>query len=176
MSKILERLSSAEDDIKKLQDQLSSMKNNHQGSSEEANKNNSNNENNANSNVSDKQFENLKKDLKDKLDVINKKINNLQSESNQHDKDISYLKDHISQGHEDNAEESGEKEGKEGSLDANEAKKITIDLSALKKKLEEVDNRERKDVKELHDEINLLKMQLKHLKAEKIESKTSIED
>ena len=89
--------------------------------------------------------------------MINKKINNLQSESNQHGQDISYLKDHLGQA--DNSD------GNAGSLDANEAKKLAIDLSNLKKRLDEVDNRERKDVKELQDEINMLKMQLKHLKA-----------
>lgn len=45
----------------------------------------------------------------------------------------------------------------------------------LKKKLEEVDNREKKDVRDLQEEINSLKQQLKSLKNEKIESKTSLE-
>ena len=30
-------------------------------------------------------------DLRDKLDIINKKINNLQTDSNQHEKDIAEL-------------------------------------------------------------------------------------
>jgi hypothetical protein len=46
----------------------------------------------------------------------------------------------------------------------------------LRKRIEEVSDKEKKDVKSLQDEIANLKLQLKSLKDERIESKTSIED
>ena len=54
MSKIFERLTSAEDLIKKLQDDLSFIRNNQHKSSEGDSKNNSQSVNNASSSVSDK--------------------------------------------------------------------------------------------------------------------------
>ena len=44
--------------------------------------------NNVVSGVTDQEFEDLKRDIRDKMDVTNKKINNLQTDSNQHEKDI----------------------------------------------------------------------------------------
>ena len=57
---------------------------------------------------------------------MNKKINNLQRDSNQHDKDISEL------------QEMAKKEGEE---EVKEESKGDSDLSEIKKRLEEVDRR-----------------------------------
>lgn len=40
-----------------------------------------------------KEVEDLKRDIRDRLDTLNKKISNLQSESNTHDQEISYIKE-----------------------------------------------------------------------------------
>lgn len=53
----------------------------------------SNGQNNGASGISDQQFQDLKKDIKDKMEVANKKINNLQTDSNHHDQEIGYIKD-----------------------------------------------------------------------------------
>ena len=45
---------------------------------------------------------------------------------------------------------------------------ISSDLLKLKKRVEDLDNREKKDVKDLQEEINSLKEQLKTYKNEKI--------
>jgi hypothetical protein len=41
----------------------------------------------------DKDLEDFKRDLRDKLEIINRKIANLQSDSDSHDQDISEIKD-----------------------------------------------------------------------------------
>lgn len=61
----------------------------------------------------------MKKDLKDKFDVINKKINHLQMDSNQHETDIQELRELI--------KEVSEKNNNNNS---------NIDLSEIQKKLE----------------------------------------
>lgn len=72
------RLLSAEEHIKKLDEELKKLQNN-QGH------NSQNQSNVASSSRGDKDVEELRKDLRDKLDVINKKLNNLQSETDHHD-------------------------------------------------------------------------------------------
>lgn len=87
-------MSKAEEHIKKLDDELKKLKERKSGlNSENNSNNNSNNANNANNannsaqpggGVSDQEFEDLKNSLKDKIDVINKKLSNLQNESTNH--------------------------------------------------------------------------------------------
>lgn len=72
------RLLSAEEHIKKLDEELKKLQN-IQGH------NSQNQSNVASSSRGDKDVEELRKDLRDKLDVINKKLNNLQSETDHHD-------------------------------------------------------------------------------------------
>lgn len=55
-------------------------------------------------------------------------------------------------------------------------KSLSLDISELKKRLGEVDSREQKDYKHLLDELNSLKQQLKSLKSERVDSKTSLEE
>ena len=64
----------------------------------------------------------------------------------------------------------------EGNGNNANSESIMADLSELKKRLEEVDCREKDDVKYLQDEINKLKEKVKALKSQKIESKTSLEE
>jgi hypothetical protein len=45
----------------------------------------------------DKDLEELKRDLREKLEIINKKINNLQSDTDNHEQEINYIKDIIAQ-------------------------------------------------------------------------------
>ena len=49
-------------------------------------------------------FGDLKKDMKDKLDIINQKLKNLQSETDHHDQEISYIKDMLDQNDKNNEE------------------------------------------------------------------------
>jgi chromosome segregation ATPase len=96
MKNLQERMSKAEDHIQKLQEELQKL------SQKQAKTDNSNSNSNSNANgasnvsgVSDKEFEDLKKNLKERIDVINQKMGILQDESNHHDQEIGYLKDLI---------------------------------------------------------------------------------
>lgn len=142
------RLLSAEEHIKKLDEELKKLQNN-QGH------NSQNQSNVASSSRGDKDVEELRKDLRDKLDVINKKLNNLQSETDHHDQEIGYLKDILSQTDRNSEGVQAEETNGEG---------FKTDLSDLRKRIEEVSDREKKDVKNLQDEIANLKLQLKSLK------------
>jgi chaperonin cofactor prefoldin len=61
-------------------------------------------------NLDSKALEDLKRDLKDKLDILNKKVSNLQSDSNQHDKDIAFLKESLEQFKSENNDSNGDKD------------------------------------------------------------------
>lgn len=158
MQNILKRLGSAEDNIQRLDEELKKLLLNRQNESSTSN----NEKSTVKSGVSDSALDDLKIDMRDRLDVINKKINIIQNVSNLHDKDISQLRQLIDQGQR-HIEES-ESENKGSTL--NES--ISSDLLKLKKRVEDLDNREKKDVKDLQEEINSLKEQLKTYKNEKI--------
>lgn len=158
MQNILKRLGSAEDNIQRLDEELKKLLLNRQNESSTSN----NEKSTVKSGVSDSALDDLKIDMRDRLDVINKKINIIQNASNLHDKDISQLRELIDQGQR-HIEES-ESENKGSTL--NES--ISSDLLKLKKRVEDLDNREKKDVKDLQEEINSLKEQLKTYKNEKI--------
>lgn len=158
MQNILKRLGSAEDNIQRLDEELKKLLLNRQNESSTSN----NEKSTVKSGVSDSVLDDLKIDMRDRLDVINKKINIIQNVSNLHDKDISQLRQLIDQGQR-HIEES-ESENKGSTL--NES--ISSDLLKLKKRVEDLDNREKKDVKDLQEEINSLKEQLKTYKNEKI--------
>ena len=157
MQNILKRLGSAEDNIQRLDEELKKLLLNRQNESSTSN----NEKSTVKSGVSDSALDDLKIDMRDRLDVINKKINIIQNVSNLHDKDISQLRQLIDQGQR-HIEES-ESENKGSTL--NES--ISSDLLKLKKRVEDLDNRETKDVKDLQEEINSLKEQLKTYKNEK---------
>ena len=157
MQNILKRLGSAEDNIQRLDEELKKLLLNRQNESSTSN----NEKSTVKSGVSDSALDDLKIDMRDRLDVINKKINIIQNVSNLHDKDISQLRQLIDQGQR-HIEES-ESENKGSTL--NES--ISSDLLKLKKRVEDLDNREKKDVKDLQEEINSLKEQLKTYKNEK---------
>lgn len=118
----------AEDHIQKLQEELRKMKEK-KGKAESG----------ISGGVSDQQLEDLKKDIRDNISDINKKINNLQRDSSQHDKDISEL------------QEMAKKEGEEEVNEVKEESKGDSDLSEIKKRLEEVDHRQKQDVKCLQE-------------------------
>ena len=158
MQNILKRLGSAEDNIQRLDEELKKLLLNRQNESSTSN----NEKSTVKSGVSDSALDDLKIDMRDRLDVINKKINIIQNVSNLHDKDISQLRQLIDQGQR-HIEES-ERENKGSTL--NES--ISSELLKHKKRVEDLDNREKKDVKDLQEEINSLKEQLKTYKNEKI--------
>lgn len=85
MQNILKRLGSAEYNIQRLDEELKRLLLNRQNESSTSN----NEKSTANSGAIGSALDDLKNDLRDRLDVINKKINIIQSDSNQHDKDIS---------------------------------------------------------------------------------------
>ena len=97
------------------------------------------------------------------MDVTHKKMNDLQSQINHHDQEIGYLKDMLNQ------EESG-KSRDEGDTASKK------DLLQLKKLIEEVDHREKKDYKSLAQEIDSLKQQIKAMRVERVDSKTSLDE
>jgi hypothetical protein len=65
---------------------LESKDNNHGGPSQPSS-----------SGKNDKDLEDLKKDFREKLDIINKKINNLQSDTDNHEQEITYIKEILAQ-------------------------------------------------------------------------------
>lgn len=127
---VFQRLGSAEDNIQKLQEQLKRLQ---QSKGKEGSQNN----NQSSGGVSDKEFEQLKKELKDKFDVVHKKMNDVQAEINHHDQEIGYIKDLLAQDQE------------KDSSDKNKTNISKEDLLELKKKIEEVNDREKKDYKHL---------------------------
>ena len=49
---------------------------------------NKNQQNNTNTNTNDKDIDDFKKDVRERMEIINKKITNLQSDSDNHEQDI----------------------------------------------------------------------------------------
>ena len=75
--------------------------------------------------------------------MINKKINNLQSESDNHEQEISYIKDIISQLESDKAEEKVVEEPKNTNDNREEGGHLpnSKDFNDLKRKVDEIDRR-----------------------------------
>lgn len=104
------------------------------------------------------------------MEVINKKISNLQSDYDGHDQDINEIKDMLAEREEnkhDNVNEQTNTQKEQTNIS-------TLDFNALRRKVEEVDKREARDVKNLLEEINNLKQELKN-QAQRSEAKSNFE-
>lgn len=86
----------------------------------------------------EKDLEDFKRDLREKLEIMNRKISNLQSDTDNHEQDIAEIKDILAQHegnkHEDEAQTENQNK-EEGAVVSSK------DLSDLRRKIDEVDRR-----------------------------------
>ncbi len=80
------------------------------------------------------------------MDIANKKISNLQTDSNHHDQEIGYIKDML----EESKNNEGDKNGEENNGEDSGNMKSS-DFNDLKKRVDELDARQRKDVRSLQE-------------------------